>query len=77
MGGIPEEIDHLKNGYVARYRDADDLAQGISHVLYSADYDAQSQQAVAKVHAAYSQQSVALRYIDIYTEALARQNYHL
>ena len=77
VGGIPEEIDHLKNGYVARYRDADDLAQGISHVLYGADYDALSQQAVAKVHAAYSQQSVALRYIDIYTEALARQNYHL
>ncbi len=77
VGGIPEEIDHLKNGYVARYRDADDLAQGIGHVLYGADYDALSQQALAKVHAAYSQQSVALRYIDIYTEALARQNYNL
>jgi glycosyltransferase involved in cell wall biosynthesis len=77
VGGIPEEIDHLKNGYVARYRDADDLAQGISHVLYGADYDTLSQRALAKVHATYSQQSVALRYIDIYTEALARQNYNL
>ena len=77
VGGIPEEIDHLRNGYVARYRDADDLAQGISHVLYNAGYDELSRQAVAKVHAAYSQQSVALRYIDIYTEALARQNYLL
>ena len=26
-GGIPEMIDHLKNGYVARYQDAEDLAQ--------------------------------------------------
>ncbi|MBQ6653406.1 MAG: glycosyltransferase family 4 protein [Prevotella sp.] len=77
VGGIPEEIDHLKNGYVARYRDADDLAEGICHVLFNAGYDELSRQAVAKVHAAYSQQSVALRYTDIYTEALARKNYNL
>ncbi len=32
-GGIPEMIDHLANGYVANYQDADDLAQGILHVL--------------------------------------------
>ncbi len=77
IGGIPEEIDHLRNGYIARYRDADDLSEGIFHVLFNADYDELSHQSIAKVHAAYSQQSVALRYIDIYTEALARKNYNL
>ena len=29
VGGIPEEIDHKKNGYVAEYRNADDLARGL------------------------------------------------
>ena len=37
VGGIPEMIDHQKNGYVANYRDADDLAQGMFWVLEEAD----------------------------------------
>ena len=32
-GGIPEMIDHLKNGYVANYKDADDFSDGIVHCL--------------------------------------------
>lgn len=32
-GGIPEMIHHLKDGYVARYCDADDLTEGIRYVL--------------------------------------------
>ncbi|MFS4491355.1 glycosyltransferase [Maribacter sp. 2308TA10-17] len=32
-GGIPELIDHKKNGYLAKYRDSLDLAEGISFCL--------------------------------------------
>ena len=71
VGGIPEEIDHLKNGYVAAYRDANDLAKGIVWVLQEADYASLSQQAVHKVTQCYSQQSVALKYIDVYQEAMS------
>ena len=71
VGGIPEEIDHQKNGYVARYRDATDLAQGIRWVLYEADYAELSAQAVRKVLANYSQSAVALQYIEVYNQALA------
>ena len=71
VGGIPEEIDHQKNGYVARYRDAADLAQGIRWVLYEADYAELSAQAVRKVLANYSQSAVALQYIEVYNQALA------
>ena len=77
VGGIPEEIDHLKNGYVAAYRDAADLAKGIAWVLQEADYESLSQQAVHKVTQCYSQQSVAMRYLDIYQQALAFINYKL
>jgi glycosyltransferase involved in cell wall biosynthesis len=77
VGGIPEEIDHRQNGYVAKYRDADDLAAGIRWVLDEADHDALSRQAVRKVLTSYSQQSVALRYTEVYYEAMASKQFKL
>lgn len=77
VGGIPEEIDHQKNGYVAAYRDAQDLARGIQWVLQEADYEALSKAAVAKVNRCYSQQSVALKYTEVYNEAIAQKHYKL
>ena len=65
VGGIPEEIDHKRNGYVAEYRNADDLARGIRD------------ECVRKVSQCYSQQSVALRYMDVYQQAMAFKHYHL
>ncbi len=76
-GGIPEEIDHLKTGYVADYRDADDLMKGIYWVLEEADSDKLAQQAVRKVVTNYSQAGVALRYIEVYNQAMAYKNYSL
>ena len=77
VGGIPEEIDHQKNGYVAAYRDAQDLARGIHWILQEADYDSLSKAAVAKVSRCYSQQSVALKYTEVYNEAIAQKHYKL
>ena len=77
VGGIPEEIDHLKNGYVAQFRDVDDLANGINWVLFEADYEEISQQALAKVARNYSQQSVAMRYIEVYNQAMAFKHFRL
>ena len=77
VGGIPEEIDHQKNGYVAAYRDAEDLAQGIRWILCEADYDSLSAAAVKKVSRCYSPQSVALKYTEIYNEAIAQKDYKL
>ncbi len=33
VGGIPEIIKHKENGYLAKYKDADDLANGIRFCL--------------------------------------------
>ena len=77
MGGIPEEIDHKRNGYVAEYRNACDLANGIRWVLTSAKSDELSRDCVRKVTQNYSQQSVALRYIDVYEQAMALKHYRL
>ncbi|MBP5713337.1 MAG: glycosyltransferase family 4 protein [Prevotella sp.] len=77
VGGIPEEIDHKQNGYVADYRSAEDLARGIRWILTEADYESLSQHAVQKVVQNYSQQSVALKYLDIYQQAMAFKHYGL
>ena len=77
IGGIPEEIDHRRNGYVAEYRNAEDLARGIRWILTEADYEALSKNAVHKVMQSYSQQSVALKYLDVYHQAQAFKHYRL
>ncbi len=65
VGGIPEMIDHLENGYVARYRDAADLAAGIRFVL---GHDLRAA-AHSKAAAAYSETRVAQEYIRLYTQS--------
>ena len=77
VGGIPEEIDHKQNGYVAEYRSAEDLARGIRWILTEADYESLCHHAVQKVAQNYSQQSVAIKYIDVYQQALAFKHYKL
>ena len=68
VGGIPEMIDHLHNGYVAEYESAEDLANGIYWVLTEKNYAMLSEQSVRKVVSNYSERSVAKRYIDIYNK---------
>lgn len=77
VGGIPEMIDHCKNGYVAAERNADDLAKGIHWVLDESDYTALSETAVGKVLRCYSQRSIAMQYLEVYNEALAYKNFRL
>lgn len=66
VGGIPEEIDHQKNGYVATYRSSEDLANGIRWVLFDADREEMRKQCVHKVAQCWSQQRIAEQYAKIY-----------
>ena len=64
IGGIPEMVSHLQNGYVARYRDADDLACGILHCLEHQQSFAQ--QAAAHAAATWNEEVVAHQHIALY-----------
>lgn len=64
VGGIPEMIDHKQNGYVARYKDAADLAAGIRYVIDN--HDALSRDCVLKIERCYSERAVAERTIALY-----------
>jgi glycosyltransferase involved in cell wall biosynthesis len=67
-GGIPEMIDHLHNGYVAQYRSAEDLANGIHWVLTEPGYNELGEQARRKVLANYSESAVAKKYTEVYNQ---------
>ena len=42
VGGIPQMIDHLHNGYVAEYQSSKDLANGIHWALTEGEYESLS-----------------------------------
>ena len=63
VGGIPEMIDHKENGYVARYKDAQDLAEGIRYVIAKENHARLSRAARNKVMLCYSEEAVANKYL--------------
>lgn len=69
VGGIPEMIDHKQNGYIAKYKDAEDLANGLIWVLEMTDSAALSANARKKVEDNYSEAVVVKKYLEIYNHA--------
>ena len=67
-GGIPEMVDHKVNGYVARYMDSADLADGIEWCLDESRYSQLSDEALRKVDRCYSQTVIADQFTGIYKE---------
>ncbi len=72
VGGIPEMIDHLHNGYVAQYKSSEDFANGIYWTLTEPDYPSLSEQACRKAISHYSENVVAKKYIDLYNKVTGR-----
>ncbi len=71
-GGIPEMVEHLRNGFIAPQRDGAALANGI-HWLYSLDPAAQIHTRAAarkKVEQHYSHAVIAERYLALYRHLL-------
>ncbi len=59
------------DGYLARYKDASDLAQGIRAILSSANYPEMAMAAREKAVSTYSEQVVAQRFIALYENLLS------
>jgi len=69
--GQTDIIDHKENGYLARYRDAADLARGMEWVLYEAEYAVLSAKACEKATQRYSEAVVARQYIELYNKIIS------
>lgn len=67
-------IDHKLNGYLANYKDVNDLANGIRWVLEHEDRLALSDACVKKVQENYAEEVVANRYIKLYRQILSKKN---
>lgn len=68
-GGIPQMIDHLHNGYVAKYKCAEDFANGIHWALSDKhEYRVLCAEACRKVASNYSESIIAKKYTDIYNK---------
>lgn len=68
VGGIPQMIDHLHNGYVAEYQSSQDLANGIHWALTEGEYESLSEEACRKAVSCYSESIISKKYIDIYNK---------
>jgi glycosyltransferase involved in cell wall biosynthesis len=63
-------VNHKVNGYVAKYKDAEDLAAGMAWVLENAEKLNLSEACVKKVKENYAESVVAGKYISLYADLL-------
>ncbi len=66
VGGVPQMVQTGVNGYLARYLDTTDFAEGISRMLLSPSYMALCRNARSHAVKAYSEQAVAEQYLRVY-----------
>lgn len=64
--GQTDIINHLENGYLAKYKDPEDLAQGIRWVLDNQESSQMGKACVRKVRECYQESIIAEKYIALY-----------
>lgn len=72
-GGIPEMVEHEKNGWLASQRSSGELAEGIVRIMKNElPYSALSQQARQKVMDNFTHERVAEKYRELYSRVYSR-----
>lgn len=69
-GGIPEMVDHQVNGFIAEYKQADSLAEGIEWTIQNDSEGLLSEAARRKVIEKYDERLIAARYLQLYQNVL-------
>ena len=69
-GGIPDMVKHLKNGYLAQYKNSDDFMKGIQWVYEHPDKEKLNANARETVLNNFSETVVARQYIEVYQQLL-------
>lgn len=74
IGGMPDMIEHQKNGYLAQPFEVEDLAQGIAWVLEDKErHQKLCDRAREKVQQEFTQELQARSYVSLYTQILAEK----
>jgi len=69
-GGLPEMVDHKQNGYLANYKSAEDLANGIFQIINSENEEQLLAACRNKVLNSFTNSNVANQYLKIYKSLL-------
>ncbi len=73
IGGIPEMITHMQNGYLAEACNAQDFAEGIRITLETSTEAGWPANAVRTAHHRYGETSVASQYITLYQNLINKR----
>lgn len=73
IGGVPEMVQHEKNGYLAEVKNSLSLANGLYQTLFFNNADEMSAAARQNATQLYSETTVAQQYINVYKKALENQ----
>jgi glycosyltransferase involved in cell wall biosynthesis len=72
VGGMPDMIDHLENGYLAKLESSEDLAKGINTLLSNPDMLVKFGLACrVKAEKLYNEEKVAYQYKELYTKIIS------
>jgi glycosyltransferase involved in cell wall biosynthesis len=69
-GGLPDIVEHLKTGYLAKPYDTLDLAKGIKWILDQKDDDTLNRQSRKRAVERFGEENVAKQYIAVYDHVL-------
>ncbi|MDP9046561.1 MAG: glycosyltransferase family 4 protein [Bacteroidota bacterium] len=72
-GGIPDMVDHQKNGYLAEFKSSADLAIGLHYVLNAENTAELSANARKKVLDNFTNEIVAAKYLELYHSILKNE----
>jgi glycosyltransferase involved in cell wall biosynthesis len=70
VGGVPEMVQHKKNGYLATVKNSHELANGLYEILYHPQPDILKENARSFVLKNYSNHIIAEKYMQLYQKAL-------
>jgi len=69
-GGIPDMVEHLRNGYLAEFKSSADFAAGIHYILTSGKKEELALNARQKVLTNFTNEIVASKYMAVYQSIL-------
>lgn len=72
-GGIPDMVKHLENGYVASYKNAQDLADGLEWLYLHDDKETIQKEARRTILTQFSETIIAEKHIQLYQSLLHLQ----
>jgi len=73
-GGIPDMVEHQINGYLAEYKNSDDLMHGIQWIYQHPDSISLAKAARSKVLNTFLEEKIAKQHITLYQSILREKN---